>query len=144
MLRNIFITGFCIANITLFILIGIEVAAVTPEQAMLEGMTQRIYASISTIDYIMATLWGVILFTTLTANKEWFLRSAWLYLGFYLCDIHFGHYMGIEMGEPLWIVAPLILAAIQSAFLYWSRKHIDKLTMPIPSQKWHETQGTSL
>lgn len=125
MLKKLFITGFCIANIILFILIGIEVAAVTPEQAMLEGMTQRIYASISTIDYIMATLWGIILFTTLISNKEWFLRSAWLYLGFILCDLHFGHYMGIEMGDPLWVVGPLIMVAIQSAFLYWSRKQID-------------------
>ena len=125
MLRNSFIIGFCVCNIILFVLIGIEVAAVTPEQAMLEGMTQRIYASISTIDYIMATLWGIILLTTLIANKDWFLRSAWLYLGFYLCDIHFGLYMGIEMGDPLWIVEPLILVTIQSMFLYWSRMQID-------------------
>jgi hypothetical protein len=125
MLKKIAIIGFCLFNVALFIQIGIEVAAVTPEQAMLEGMTQRIYASISHIDYIMAILWGVILFTALTAKKEYFLRAAWLYLGFYLCDIHFGHYMAMETNDTTWTMGALILVAIQSGFLYWAEKQIN-------------------
>jgi hypothetical protein len=125
MLKKIAIIGFCLFNVALFIQIGIDVAAVTPEQAMLEGMTQRIYASISHIDYIMAILWGVILFTVLTAKKEYFLRAAWLYLGFYLCDIHFGHYMAMETNDTTWTMGALILVAVQSGFLCWAEKQIN-------------------
>jgi len=125
MFKKIVTIGFCLFNVALFSQIGIEVAAVTPEQAMLEGMTQRIYASISHIDYIMAILWGVILFTALTAKKEYFLRAAWLYLGFYLCAIHFGHYMAMETNNTTWTISALMLVVIQCLFFYWLKKQID-------------------
>ena len=125
MLKKIAIIAFCLFNVALFIQIGIDVAAVTPEQAMLEGMTQRIYASISTLDYIMATLWGVILYTILTAKKEYFLRVSWLYLGFYLCDIHFSHYMSMEMNDPYFTPGALALVAVQIGFLFWAKIRIN-------------------
>jgi len=125
MLKNIFIIGFCIWNVVLLIQIGIEVSAVTPEQAMLEGVTQRIYASITTLDYIMATLWGVILISILTASKEWFLRAAFLYVGFFLCDIHFNFYMSVEMNEPEWIIEPLLYVFVQILFIAWADKQIN-------------------
>jgi len=125
MLKKSAIIGFCLFNVVLFILIGIEVAAVTPERAMLEGVTQRIYASISTLDYIMAALWGAILYTILTAKTEHFLRASWLYLGFYLCDIHFSHYMSMEMNDPYFTPGALSLVVIQVWFLYWAKNKIN-------------------
>jgi len=131
MLKKIVIIGFCLFNVALFIQIGIEVAAVTPEQAMLEGMTQRIYASISTLDYIMAALWGAILYTILTAKKEHFLRASYLYLGFYLCDIHFSHYMSIEMNDPYFTPGALALVAIQAGFLFWAKTRIHAVSFSL-------------
>ena len=131
MLKKIAIIGFCLFNVALFILIGIEVAAVTPERAMSEGVTQRIYASISTLDYIMAALWGAILFTILTAKKEHFLRASYLYLGFYLCDIHFSHYMSIEMNDPYFTPGALALVAIQIGFLFWAKNRINAANLAL-------------
>mgnify|MGYP000098666945 CR=1 FL=1 len=133
MLKKSAIIGFCLFNVVLFILIGIEVAAVTPERAMLEGVTQRIYASISTLDYIMAALWGAILYTILTAKTEHFLRASWLYLGFYLCDIHFSHYMSMEMNDPYFTPGALSLVVIQAWFLYWAKNKINAANAAVPS-----------
>ncbi|BFM14694.1 hypothetical protein R50073_08770 [Maricurvus nonylphenolicus] len=126
MFKNIFVVGFCLFNVALFISIGIEVAAVTPEQAMAEGMTQRIYASISYIDYAMASLWGGILVTFLLAKREIFLSVMWLYVGIYLCDIHFGYYMAVEEGAPEWIYTALALVFVQLIFLNWLNSNIKK------------------
>jgi hypothetical protein len=125
MLKNLFVIGFCLLNAALFVWIGIEVAAVTPEQAIAEGMTQRIYASISYLDYVMATLWCGILVTLLLAKRELFLCVMWLYVGIYLCDIHFGYYMSVEGGAPEWIYGALALVFTQLIFLRWAVRRID-------------------
>jgi len=125
MFRNLFVISFCLFNIALFVWFGIEVAAVPPEQAIAEGMTQRVYASISHLDYVMATLWGGILVTILLARRELFLCVMWLYVGIYLCDIHFGYYMSVEEGAPEWIYGALALVFAQLIFLRWIGRKIN-------------------
>lgn len=120
---------FSLLNVTLFVQIGLEVAAVTPEQAILEGMTQRIYASTSHIDYIMAALWVAILWNILVANKEWFLRAVWLYLGLYLWSVHSGYYMAIEMNDFTWTIIALLLVTVQCGFLFWAEMQINTVIL---------------
>jgi len=65
--------------------------------------------------------------------KEYFLRAAWLYLGFYLCDIHFGHYMAMETNNTTWTVSALMLVVMQCLFFIGQK---NKLMQKVFLVKW--------
>ncbi|BFM17923.1 hypothetical protein R50073_41060 [Maricurvus nonylphenolicus] len=123
MFKLVFAYGFCIANAIVFTLVGIEVANVTVEQAMLEGMTQRVYASISYVDYMMTGTWLVLALAILQGRRNLFLGTSWFYLGLIVCDAVISHYMSMEANDPTFTPMLLTLMVTQSIFLYWAIGH---------------------
>ncbi|NIB42207.1 hypothetical protein HBA55_21550 [Pseudomaricurvus alkylphenolicus] len=120
MIKQFFAYSFCITNAIIFIIVGIEVANVTVEQAALEGMTQRVYASISYVDYMMTATWIVLAIAIMQGRRDLFLGTAWFYLGLIVCDAVISHFMSVEANDPTFTPMLLSLMVMQSIFLYWA------------------------
>jgi hypothetical protein len=117
---------FALLNVLLFTSYAIEIAAITPEAAALEGMTRRVYASIAYVDGLMVLCSLGLMFAIFRKSSQIAIISGSIFWGLYICDTIMSTAMSIEANTPESIYGAWTYAVILSAFFIWLPKFISK------------------
>ncbi|MFC4349446.1 hypothetical protein ACFO5Q_16455 [Kordiimonas lipolytica] len=127
--------GWPLANVLYFVNLGLEAAAISPEQAIGAGVAPAVYSGLIYTKASMAFCWAVIGWSAWKGNKLSCLSSSWLFVGLFTSDFAISHRMAIEANDPLFLPVAVSLAILDTWYLIWAVRN----SYPKGPMTWRES-----